>query len=626
MTDINFARYKDDLLFLPLGGSGEVTMNCNLYHYKGKWIIVDMGIQFVKNLPGIEIMLPDVNFIKKNIKDFLGIFITHVHEDHIGALQYLWADLKLPIYASKFAVQFMKNKFAEYEWGRQVKYFEVPTNGIVTLNPFIMEFIGLTHSIPEMNAILIRTEKGNILHTGDWRFEEKPIIGVPTNKQRLKELGDKNKVLAMVCESTNIFSDKVTKNEAELLDSLKEIIKENSKGLVVCGIFATHISRIVTLAIAGKACGRKIGVLGGSLYRSLRVAKEMNYLPRDLDFVPEEEFNKYDKRKLLIISTGCQGQENSGLGRLADDTYKNLKLEKDDTVIFSSSEIPGNEIDIGTLYNKFAEKGVNIVNSKNAFVHLSGHYTRSELKEMYELVRPLSSITTHGEPMQLIEHKKVAEEMGVKNVAIGNDGSVLKLNEKGKIDKIGDIKVLSSVMDGNRRISVNNTILTERAKLEEAGIIIVNFVIDKTFKQLAPVDVVAVGNYNLANEKVIHQTLRDDANKGYKIALSIILNPEFKETFDTFDKQEFKIMKEVKRSIENFVYQNMNKMPFVVVNMLKETKDLLNINDERKVPKPTIKNKDNEVNNVSKRRMPFRRRETFEKKTTEVIRVIKKAK
>ncbi|MDR2526536.1 MAG: ribonuclease J, partial [Rickettsiales bacterium] len=200
MNNIDLSKYNGDLLFLPLGGSGEVTMNCNLYQYKGKWIIVDMGISFVKNLPGIDIMLPDITFIKKNIKDFLGIFVTHAHEDHIGAIQYLWNELRLPIYASKFATIFLKNRLSlEYDWFRKVKFNEVPTNGIVTLNPFIIEFINLTHSIPEMNAILIRTENGNILHTGDWRFEEKPIIGVPVNKQRLKKLGDENKVLAMVC-------------------------------------------------------------------------------------------------------------------------------------------------------------------------------------------------------------------------------------------------------------------------------------------------------------------------------------------------------------------------------------------------------------------------------------------
>ncbi|GMO56799.1 MAG: ribonuclease J [Rickettsiales bacterium] len=581
MTDINLAKYKDDLLFLPLGGSGEITMSCNLYHCRGKWIIVDMGIQFIKDKPGIEIMLPDISFIKKNIKDFLGIFITHVHEDHIGALQYLWNELKLPIYASRFAVQFLKNRFMEYEWGRRVKFNEIPTNGIVTLNPFILEFINLTHSIPEMNAILIRTEKGNILHTGDWRFEEKPIIGVPTNKQRLKELGDKNKVLAMVCESTNIFVDKISKNEEQLKESLKDIINSNKTGVVICGIFATHISRIVTLAIAGRNCGRKIGIIGSSLYRALKVAKEMNYLPRDLDFVEEEEFAKYDKKKLLVISTGCQGQENSGLGRLADANYRTLKLGEGDTVIFSSSEIPGNEMMINTLYNKFAELGVEIINSRNAFVHLSGHYTRDELKEMYELVRPIASITTHGEPMQLIEHKRIAEKLGIKTVVIGKDGNIFKLESNGKIETIGKIRTTNIVIDGSRRLSENSFIINERLKLTDAGIIVINYIIDKTFKQLAPIQINAVGNYNLDREKNIYLLLKENANRGYKSALQAIFNQENSEIFDTFEKKEFKIVKDVKRAVEDFIFQNMKKNPIVVVNLLKETKDLLEIGSSK---------------------------------------------
>jgi ribonuclease J len=577
-------KYKNELLFLPLGGSDEVTMNCNLYHYDGKWIIVDMGIAFAKDIPGVQVLLPDIKFIKQNLKDFLGIFITHAHEDHIGAIQYLWEELRLPIYASKFATTFLKEKLSFYPFVKKIKFIEVSTNAILTLKPFILEFIPLTHSIPEMNAILIKTDKGNVFHTGDWRFEERPIIGIPTNKNRLKELGNREQVLAMVCESTNIFSDKPTQTEHDLLENLKKIIKENDSGLIVAGIFATNISRIISLAIAARAAGRKIGIVGGAIHKTLRVAMEMKYLPRDMEFVEEEQFAKIARKKLFIIATGCQGQENAGLSRLADDVYKYLKLEKNDTVIFSASEIPGNEIEITNLYNKLADRNINIINKHNDFVHISGHYTKSELVEMYSLVKPKIAISAHGDAMKLIEHERIARELGIKNTIRGKNGSIFKIDKDG-IEVIATIKTLESAMDGNRKIGRNNIALIEREKLANAGIIIISFVVDKSYKQLSLFNINSVGNYNLLYEKIIKDKLINCAYKGYKSAISIINNPENKSAFEDDFKKEKQIEKEIKLEVDRFVYDNYGKSVFIIVNILKENGSIISVVKPRNNPR-----------------------------------------
>jgi mRNA degradation ribonuclease J1/J2 len=365
-------------------------------------------------------------------------------------------------------------------------------------------------------------------------------------------------------------------------------------------VFATNIGRIISIAIAAKSVGRKIGILGSSLYRVLKVASEMNYLPRGIEFVPEDEFSKYNKKDLLIISTGCQGQENSGLGRLADDSYRNIKLDKGDTVIFSASEIPGNEADINTIYNKLADKEVKIINSKNAFVHLSGHYTKNELKEMYELVKPKIAITTHGENMQLVEHKRVAEELGIRSVIRGKNGTIFKLNLDGTIKVVGEIKVVNSVVDGKRMLPINSNILLEREKMMDGGIIVINLVIDRRYRFVAPVTVEAVGNYNLSHDKMVNTLLLECINKSYKIAFQNMENPENKEQFNTDEKRDLRIEREIKKNVENHVYNGIGKRPFILVNILKtgigsnsasvsENKPPVAVNENKEVAEETAK-------------------------------------
>ena len=569
--NVNLNKFKKDILFLPLGGSGEIGLNCNLYQYDGKWLIVDMGIGFTNEIPGVDVMVPDIAFIKKNLKDCLGILLTHIHEDHIGAIQYLWEELKLPIYTSKFTATFLRERLSEYEFADQVKIIEIKEGENLKLKPFELEFIGLTHSTPEMNAILIKTEKGNILHTGDWKFEEKPVIGNVSNKKRLKELGNKGEILAAVCESTNVFKTEKCKTETELLKNLKSIMKEHNEGLIVCAIFASNIARIISLSLAAKAVGRKIGIVGRSIYRILKVANEMNYIPKGLEFIAEDDLGKYDKKELVIISTGCQGELTSGLNKLATDTHRTVHLSSGDTVIFSSSVIPGNEKNIYALYNKLSEKDIKIITAENNFVHLSGHYTRDELVEMYKLTKPKIVIATHGEAMHLAEHKRIAKKCGIKVVVKSKNGDLIRIDSENpeKTRVIEHLDLTNIAIDGRRMIPLTSHIINERQKMSESGIIFVVLMVDKNYKLVNVPSITTAGNYDLYQEKDMKEILEEDIAKSYNSALNKMANPEDMTRFDTNEKKEVFLYREVSRTINHIFQLDMGKKPYTVIKICK---------------------------------------------------------
>ena len=566
---MNLNKFKKNLLFLPLGGSGEIGLNCNLYHYNGKWLIVDMGIGFTNDIPGIDVVTPDISFIRENLKDCIGILLTHIHEDHIGAIQYLWEELKLPIYTSEFVSKFLKEKLSEYEFGEQVKIIEIQEGKKLHLKPFELEFIGLTHSTPEMNAILIKTEAGTILHTGDWKFEDKPVIGKISNKKRLKELGNKGEILAAVCESTNVFKTEKVKTETELLKNLKSVMSKHKDGLIVCAIFASNIARIISLSLAAKSCGRKIGIIGRSIYRILKVANEMNYIPKGLEFIAEDDLGKYSKKELLIISTGCQGELTSGLHKLASDTHKNIHLANGDTVIFSSSIIPGNEKNIYAIYNKLSEKDVKIITDQNEFVHLSGHYNRDDLVEMYKMIKPKIVIATHGEEMHLAEHKRIAKECGIQQVIKAKDGCLIKIDEK-ESKVIEKLNLINTAIDGRRMLPLNSHIINERKKIAESGVIIITLVVNsKTYKLREIPNITTVGNYDLKHEKGMKDIFEEDITKSYNNALNRLSNPENKIHFEKEEEKELYFEKEIKKTINHIFQVDMGKKPFIVVKIYK---------------------------------------------------------
>ncbi|MFM8186373.1 MAG: ribonuclease J, partial [Alphaproteobacteria bacterium] len=305
--DLNLKKHREDLIFLPLGGANEIGMNLNLYHLDGKWIMIDCGVGFAYNIPGVDMMTPDITFIKQNRHNLLAIILTHIHEDHMGAVQYLWRELEVPVYATQFGANFLKSKLSEYKLDKVVPINIIDDSKPLKLHPFEIEFIGLTHSVPEMKALLIKTSKGNVLHTGDWKFDYTPVVGEISEIEKIKKYGDLGEIDVLVCDSTNAINEGHSKSEGDLHNSLKSLIA-NRSGYVGVTTFASNIARIHTIATIAKEVGRKVVLVGFSLHRLLDVAKKSGYLLDDFEFISDREIKFYDKREILIISTGCQGE------------------------------------------------------------------------------------------------------------------------------------------------------------------------------------------------------------------------------------------------------------------------------------------------------------------------------
>lgn len=518
MENLNFRKNKNDLLFIPIGGSNEIGLNCNLYHCNGKWIVVDCGIGFVKTVPGVDLTVPDISLLRKLKKDILGVFITHIHEDHLGAIQYVWQDLQLPIYASRFTKLFLQEKLKEYDFYNQVEINELNENDKIKLGDFEIEFIGLTHSTPEMNALIIKTPKGNILHSGDWKFDHNPVVGNKPNIKKLKQLGEKHSILATVCESTNVFNEEEPQSENELFNSFYNITK-NKDGAIVFTTFASNVGRIKTIADLAKKLRRKVVLIGNSLYRLISVARDVGYLQDKYEFIPEDEIKNYKKKDLIVIATGCQGNFNAGIDKLANDAYRYLKIGEGDCVIFSSKVIPGNEKELILLYNKLAEKDVEVITEKNEFVHVSGHYCVQDLKEFYNLVKPKTAIAVHGEPMQLLQHQKIARQCGIRNVAKTKNGVILKINPDGKVERTGQLDLQFMLVDGKRILSTKNDIIKTRRKMEEVGVFFVNLIINSKYKLLQNPVISAPGGYDLENDRTTKEIIIEDIINSYKKAI-----------------------------------------------------------------------------------------------------------
>lgn len=471
-------KHKSELLFLPLGGSGEIGMNLNLYHYQGKWLMVDLGIGFAsENLPGVDITVPDISFIEKNAHNLLGLVITHAHEDHVGAVQYLWQDLKCPIYTTKFTAAILKAKFSEAGVGKSTPVHEMEFNSRFNVGPFDLELCGMTHSVPEMQALVIRTEHGNILHTGDWKLDENPLVGTSTNEDALRKLGDEG-ILALVGDSTNIFSEGTSGSEGELSKSLSDLIYGFKNNMVVVTTFASNIARVYSLARAGQTMGRKVVLVGRSLWRMYEAAKQCGYLTDLLPLLTDDQISKHKREDLLVICTGSQGESLAAMSRVAYDAHPRFKVAKGDAVIFASKIIPGNEKKIYALMNELCKKGVEVLTERDHFVHVSGHPSRDEVAKLYELVRPKMAIPVHGEAMHLHEHAKFAIAHGAKHAIEVINGDVIRLNQDG-MEKIGSVKAGYMAIDGNFIISPDANVLKLRRRMREAGLVIATVVLAK---------------------------------------------------------------------------------------------------------------------------------------------------
>ncbi|WP_448664372.1 ribonuclease J [Sphingomonas sp. CJ20] len=455
-----------ELLFLALGGSGEIGMNVNLYGTQGKWLMVDCGITFGDaNYPGIDVILPDLQFIEERLDDLLGIVLTHGHEDHIGALPYLAADLGVPLYATPFTAGLIRGKLEEEGNDDRIELNVVDEEGPFSIGPFTITYAPLAHSIPEGNALVIDTPYGRVFHTGDWKLDEAPALGGASTAAELTAIGDKG-VLALVCDSTNVFNPEASGSEADVRVGLDQVIGA-ATGRVLVTTFASNAARLQTLGEVARDTGRELCVAGRSLDRILRVAKATGYLrdfPETVDF---ETAMTLPPSRVLIVATGGQGEPRAALNRIAEGSHV-LKLHEGDTVVFSSRQIPGNEIAIGKIMNTLASKGVTLITDRQAFVHVSGHPGRPELAEMYKWIRPEIILPVHGEVRHMHEQARFALEQGVPQAINQVNGEIYRL-APGKPKKLGEAHAGRLVLDGDVILPADGSTISERRRLALYG-------------------------------------------------------------------------------------------------------------------------------------------------------------
>ncbi|WP_409433656.1 ribonuclease J [Litorimonas sp. RW-G-Af-16] len=476
----------DELVFLPLGGSGEIGMNLNLFgfgpEHDRKWVIVDIGVTFGDSeTPGIDIIMPDIEFIEQQRENLLGIVLTHAHEDHMGALGRLWPRLKCPVYATPFTMYLVKDRLAEFGLTGEVDLREVPLKGSFDLGPFTFDLITLTHSIPEPNALAIRTPLGTILHTGDWKIDEAPQIGEAVDEAALRDLG-KEGVLAMICDSTNVFSPGEAGSEEGVREELTRLIKEYEGVGVAVASFASNVARMESVMMAAKENDRSICLVGRSMKRMTAAAKSVGLLQDVGHFVDEDEARSMPAAHLLYLCTGSQGEPRAALSRIASGEHRNVKFHEGDVVIFSSKIIPGNDKGIFALQNALADDGVEIVTEKMRPIHVSGHPCRDELTRMYDWVQPQIAIPVHGERRHLLEHAKLARSLGVKKALAPRNGEMILLaseDESAKVPQVVDIVVSGRLhQDGSAIVSDRDEGLRLRKKMAYAGHVSVSVVID----------------------------------------------------------------------------------------------------------------------------------------------------
>jgi len=482
--------YSGDLAFLPLGGTGEIGMNLNLYHCDGKWLAVDCGIGFGGNdNPEIEIMMPDPGFIAERRDQLLGLVITHAHEDHIGAVAHLWRQLRCPVYATPFATAVLKRKLIEAGLLAEVRVHTIPSGGRIELPPFSLELMPVAHSLPEAQALAIRTPYGTILHTGDWKLDPNPLIGPATDEAAFRRLGEEG-VLAMVCDSTNAMVDGHSGSEAEVRQSLAKLIRP-MHGRVAVTCFASNVARVESVVMAARDAGRHVALVGRSLRNLEAAARECGYLRGLPEFVPEDEAGSVPDDNLLILVTGSQGEPRSALSRIAADTHPNIALGEGDTVIFSSRMIPGNERPITLVQDSLVRRGVRVITDDDTMTHVSGHPARDELKQLYALVKPKYSVPVHGEWRHLSAHAALAQEAGATPIML-EDGDVLSLSP-GRPEVVDSAPVGRLALDGNRVVPLNGGVLAARRRMLFNGVVLGSFAMDGAGKMIGQARVSAPG-------------------------------------------------------------------------------------------------------------------------------------
>ncbi len=507
MTDGN------EFVFAPLGGLGEIGMNCALYGYgpanARQWLMVDLGVAFAgEEMPGVDLIVPDLSFIEKAKKNLVGIVITHAHEDHIGALAELWPDLGAPVYLTRFAAGLAEARRLGEPGAPKIPLKIVELGEKVVIGPFVVEFIPVAHSIPESSALAIRTPAGLVVHTADWKIEPTPIIGLPTDEARFRALGDEG-VLALISDSTNVLREGESPSERDVAKTLASLIGD-AKGRVIVTTFASNVARLRAAAEAGFAAGRQVCILGRAIERVVAVARECGMLDGMPPFLGMDAFERLPRERILALATGSQGEPRAALARIAGDDHPTAELSAGDTVIFSSRTIPGNEKAVGRIINAFVTAGVEVVTDRTALVHVSGHPRRAEMAKMYAWVRPRIAVPAHGEPLHLTEHADFARAQGVPQVLRAFNGDLIRL-APGEVCALGKVTSGRRARDGVILLPADQQCVGQRRRLSFAGVVSIAIALTARGEMAGDPDVMIAGLPERTREGAAIDALIDDA-------------------------------------------------------------------------------------------------------------------
>jgi len=546
----------DELVFLPLGGVGEIGMNLALYGFgpaeNRKWIMVDCGVSFPgPDLPGVDLVLPDIRFAVGEKHNLLGIFITHAHEDHYGAVKDLWPKLRVPLYASPFTAGLLEAKGDYDDSGDPIPVKNLDVGMKVTVGPFTIEPIEVAHSIPEPMALIIRTPLGNVVHTGDWKIDPGPTMGKGTDEAKFRAIGDEG-VLALVCDSTNAQREGESPSELEVSKGLQGII-ERAEGRVAITTFSSNVGRIKSIAMAAEQAGREVLLLGTSMRRTTEVARDLGLMEGIKPFVAEDEFGFLPREKAVVILTGSQGEARAALAKIARDEMRNIGFTKGDTFVFSSRTIPGNEKAILDIKNALIDKGMFVISDTDALVHVSGHPRRNELKRMYEWVRPQVLVPVHGEAAHLVAQAELGRSVGIPEVAEVRNGFMMRL-APGKAEIVDEAPHGRIFKDGKLVGEFDEMGIGDRRKLSFVGHVAVNVILDNRYEFVDDPDVTAIGLPAFDEEGEDMEDLLYDAVLGAV------------ESIPRVRRKDLDMVKEaVRRSVRAAANQSWGKKPVVTV-------------------------------------------------------------
>ena len=548
---------KEELIFCPLGGSGEIGMNMNLYAYgkenNKKWIVVDMGVTFADDsIPGIDLIFPDPGFLVDKKDDLLGIVLTHAHEDHIGAVAHIWPSLRCKMYATPFTAALLLEKFKEKKIDISSYLKIVPLNSKINLGPFEIDFVTLTHSILEPNGLSITTPLGRILHTGDWKIDPNPLIGGSVDEKKLKEIGDKG-ISAMICDSTNIFNPGRAGSESDVRDSLLKIMEIKTKRILVTS-FASNVARMESIFYCAKKTNRSICLVGRSMYRIYKAAKKCGYLKGLLEPVDPRDAKKISKNKIIYLATGSQGEPMGAMNRIINGIHPEVFLESGDCVIFSSKIIPGNEKKLYQLQNQIVKDKIEIISEENAFVHVSGHPNRDDLKDMYTWVKPKCVIPVHGEHRHMVEHVAFAKEMKIPKSLLIENGDIIRILP-GDTPKIIDKAPSGRVyLDGNLGVEADSQSIKERKNLSVNGYLEITLIVLNNGKIKKPV----ISFKGIPENDEIEKFIFEVEDEIFNICKTFAMDSK---------NQEKNLIEVIKQNCRRIVKNKTGKRPFTNINI-----------------------------------------------------------